>query len=854
MLESDSYKGDITAHMLVGLLFEAWRTESPDLRADVASRPPPGPIALRCRYHHLIDSEREGNPLAPVSEEEWNRALVVETEGDNALRVGDFDRAITLFREVEDGRGFDLVSSANARLGIGEAHRARGDVEGASRWFEAALHSAGQAGYRFGRLRALIALGYLALHHHSVVRAREVFDEALDLAVALGDGVYHANAVQGLAECAERDGATDDALAGYQRAHELFREIRSLTGQAHVAQRIGALHHRRGRADLARDWLVDAAKAFAEDNDPVGMVNTLDGLGDILLDVDDPDAAEVQYQAAQEIALDRELPLALAHSAQNFARVAAARQEWTVAEDLFQAAIAEYRTAGDLLGVCTALGKRAAVRKRAGRAEDALTDRVAAVFAIEEFRAANREPRAQLEYRGRFAAVYAHALRTAVSSGSAERFAVVSDGLAGRRLPGLAEAVIPAGIRDNVTLTQDLVVRANQRWAADPRGPGASSMGSRAGITKQERVRQLLGNAALRGAMPGMAKDAIDDLLAAVYLPPADDGAALLAALPSECHVLQLVPDPEDPALIHRLWRDDRGRFELDTIELGPKCLELIALLQENNDERSGLCPRRLLSLSALLPERLPEALADMPMPRLLLLPVGELWLVPWGAVPVREDKLLAQAAEYVVCPSMSLQRVLRNRGPARPIDGPTGIWRSPVMDFLGLSALDCDPRWWLNEPLRAVLATGLLADGTHTVILTCHGRPADGPGHYLELDEGIWLLPADVLGPVAPARLYLITCWGAGVPGQAMADPITIATLALARGSAEVLATVGEFGDTKVGNLFAESVLGLLADTDTVASAAVHQAGKRLARETGAWEWPLRDWASLLPIGTFMK
>ncbi|MGW4129842.1 tetratricopeptide repeat protein [Amycolatopsis japonica] len=797
-----------------------------------------------------MDSGRAGHVLTPVDEAAWNRALVVETLGDNALRIGDFDRAAELFLETADATTSDPVSKANAQIGLGDADRARGKVDQASRWYEAAVHNAASAGYRFGRLRALVPLGHLALHHHSAVRARDAFTEAAALAEELGDSVYQGNAMLGLAECDERDGRTEEARTGYERAHEVFVASRTLTGQAHAAQRLGALYHRMGRADLARDWLVEAARSFGEDNDPVGMVNTLEGLGDILLDVGDPDLAEVQYRAARKIALERGLSLAEAHSTQNLARVAAARGHWPVAEDLFASAIVEYRKVGDLLGLCTALGKRAWVRGHSGRLADALDDRVAAVFAIEQFRAANRDALAQNEYRARFATVYAEALRTAVATGSAERFAVIADGLAGRRLPGLADADVPVDVTDNVFLLQHLVIAANQKWLAMTRGDPAS--GFQEGISHQERVRRLLGNVAIRSAMPDMAEGAVEDLLAAVYLPPADDGADLIAELPAGCHALQLVRDPVNPELVHRLWRDDHQQCEVDTVELRASCTELLGVLQEDSERRSDLRPGDLLALSALLPEGLRRELATGTVPRLLLMPVGELWLVPWGAVPVGERLLLAQAAEYVVCPSMALQRVLRNRERPRSVDGPVRFWRSPVMRNLHLTALRDDPSWRFEGQRPDHEAKTVLGSGTHTAVVLCHGRLANGPGHYLELDHDSWLVPADVLGPEPPTRLYLITCWGAGVPGQEMTDPVTIATLALARGSAEVLATVGEFGDTPVGDLFAQSVLVPLADATIPASTAIHEASKRFLAQPGAWEWVLRDWAPLLPIGTF--
>lgn len=843
---TESHPAHILDHRLAAVLFALWHDGTPPERAALADVAPPGPIALRCRYRHLLDTARKGAEPEPVDLDHWQRALVAETFADEAIVGGRYDQAADVCRLLLEQGGFDAVTMANARIGLGDAHRHCGEVAPAVDEYESALTAADAAGYRFGRLRALVPLGYLTLAHHSEVRATPMFTEAASLAEDLADPVYQADALQGLAECADRAKKPVEAIAFLERAHALFAEVHATIGQAHTAQRLGALHHRAGRLDLARDWLVTAAEAFKEEHDPVGVTNVLDGLGDVLLDVDDPDLAEKQYLASQDVAVRHELGLQQAHAAQNLGRVARARARWDEAERRFGEAVVFYQRAGDLLGVCTALTKLAESRDRLARSAEALEARVDAVFAVEQFRAANRDAPAQDQYRARFSDVYAAALRSAVASHDVTAFAVVADGLAGRRLAGLAEAAIPPGVVDNLTLLQHLLTSADQRWAANRGEPGLPMP---EGISRQERIRRFLGSAAMLGALPQPTAEAADDLLAAVYLPP-DKEDDPTAALPGQCHVLELVRDPAAPDLLHRLWRDTSGTFHLDTIRLSPACQAILELLQGNSQERTDLRPRQLVPLTALLPDELRESLTSTDSSRLLLVPVGELWLVPWGAIPVDDHTMLGLAAEYVVCPSLALQRVVRRRG-RPPVDRKqVPWWRNPIMVELNLRRIVGDTARFA-ELERATDATARLGDGTHTVVIVCHGRPLEGPGHFLEMDAGTWLLPADVLGPTPPLRLYLITCWGAGVPGRSMTDPVSIATLTLARGSVEVLATVGEFGDTQGGNLFSESVLDLLIGTDVPVSAAVHSVTRKHLADPATMGMPIRDWAVLLPIGT---
>lgn len=62
--------------------------------------------------------------------------------------------------------------------------------------------------------------------------------------------------------------------------------------------------------------------------------------------------------------------------------------------------------------------------------------------------------------------------------------------------------------------------------------------------------------------------------------------------------------------------------------------------------------------------------------------------------------------------------------------------------------------------------------------------------GHYLELGADVILTPAEMFASTPPKSLALLACWGARVPGQSSSDPLTLATIALARGSRQILVT----------------------------------------------------------------
>ncbi|MFF4547753.1 hypothetical protein [Streptomyces sp. NPDC001435] len=410
-----------------------------------------------------------------------------------------------------------------------------------------------------------------------------------------------------------------------------------------------------------------------------------------------------------------------------------------------------------------------------------------------------------------------------------------------------AQAPPDAASVTDAEFAQQMIVHADQRWAAGRRGPGHGPV-LPPGTDRRRRILRMMGALAVPQGLREPAEEALEDVLASVYLPPPEDGAELIRDLPPGCHALRLVVDPDAPDRVHWLWHTADGRPVLGSAPLSEPCRRLLAVLQEDSAERSALLPGQLAALADLVPEQLRDQLAQPGKHRLLLLPVGELWLVPWGAVPLRDGLVLGQAARFAVRPSLFLQRVLRRRGPAGPSEAPAVFWRSPYITHHEPLAV---PGRELERPIDAGSVKERLGAGCHTVIVVCHGRPGPGTGHYLELDGENWLLPADVLRGLPPRRLYPVTCWG--IPGRAMTDPVSIAVLALARGTVELLATVGEFNDTPVAEAFVRQVLDAPHGAHGTVDDAVHHAITAAFDFPAMWDCPVREWGALLPIGTFL-
>lgn len=233
----------------------------------------------------------------------------------------------------------------------------------------------------------------------------------------------------------------------------------------------------------------------------------------------------------------------------------------------------------------------------------------------------------------------------------------------------------------------------------------------------------------------------------------------------------------------------------------------------------------------------------------MILVPLGNLWSLPWPGVPIG-DGLFGELAELAVVPSLTVYRRLAQRRPLVRGPSPLSIatWRSPEVQGHELDIFG-DARWH-HQPLgTAPLAHDAVINArTQVTVVAGHGLPVPGLGHYMELASGVVLTPADLIGARTSPQLVLVSCWGAATPAPPVADPLTLATLALAAGSLQVAATTAELGDRGPATRLVEEFLHRLPDLSM--PAALRQARGRLLVDPAVRHGPLRDWATLSTLG----
>jgi len=826
------------------LLYEAW-ADGPggELATSLADRiPVPGALGLRGRFLFLTDPEvpAQSGEQFRVRWDTWRRQVDLTGQADAALIANDeaaAEDALGALRATHEA-GRHPLPEVDALVGLGDAARQADRFEDAAASYEAAIELAAAGHYRFGLLRALVSVGYLTLLSGSARQASDTFRRSAELARELDERVYLAGALTGLGEALARLHEDADAEQALSEALRLCELLRSDVGIVNAAQQLGDLYRSRRRLGEAKAALTRALAAARRSGTLIGEVNACDGLGEVSLELADLDAARQFYLQAYELSVERAYRRGEAWALFGLGRCAYALDLPREAGELFAGALEVNRELGDLPSSATALDGMARAAGAVGDVAAETQARVDAVLAIEAMRSSQDRHQYQQEYRERFAAVYSAAIRAAARNEDPAAFVTVFENLAGRRLAGLLEEIPAAAAVENAQIASHVLATASN-LPLDGSDLAAATASA-------ERRARLIGRLALRGGMPETVERAIADIAAALYRSfSPDDAGPLLnrAAAHADVLLAALVPGADQQVAWLRAGpgRPARGGVH----EITGAVRELIASLA-----RDGLPPLArpdaMTGLAGLLPTEALEGLSDHAP--LLIVPLGSLWALPWPAIPV-DGLFLGERFTLAVAPSLTLADHVRRSG-EMPRPHAVGQWRSPQIRFHDLVAFTDDARVTLESftSADAALAALTSAHGHDLVVIAGHGRPVPGIVHYLELAPRVLLTPAALLAARTPDQLVLAACWGAHAPGAADSDPLTLATIALTRGSRAVLATTSELADDPLASRFLNGVLHRLPSS--AMPTALHEMTRRFLADPGHRNGYLSRWAPLITVG----
>lgn len=861
----------------------------------------PGPIALRARWQFLRGLRPGADPRIGngTSRRQWRAELEAETSGDAALVAHDLDMARTAFTTLLDQASHPVVR-VQAMIGLGDVLRYEDrDIDRTVSTYSDAADLADRHGYAFGAMRARLPLAYLIRRNGSAEQMLKIATDCETAARDLDDRVYIANALVAKGEALDLlghvSGNRDLAVQVLSQALDMFTQLGSQPGIGSAGLRLLDVYRRRLDSAAIVNLAPTVLRATQATGQLMETIDSFDTLAFAHNELEQFDEALDVCRRGIETAGSR-YPRGIANLSLSLGMALRRSGDPDQAIAAYTDALTFYQPRDERWMVAFCLGQLALCAEDLGSNDDAVTLQLRAINEIEGIRARQTTPRWQQEYRHRFDITYRAAMLTMLRIRHSVGFVAVFESLWGRRLPGLTGGVGLNSATDPLLIAQLLAQNERARRSRlsqveqtrDAQGPDGQDPAA---------ATDALGTEELRGQYTAATETA----LAATFTPMADEeAAALLDAAPDDIAILLIAEIPGVPRTLAWLTKLPQ---EAPTVGSRPLRDDECSLI----DAWSAEWPRNagsadVAGLAGLIPQELAAAFANDSRDPLLIVPLEKLWGLPWPALrtttransehddPARQSTGPLLGATRPIAFSPSLTLALKDTAvaavpggatqtrasdttasrAARPADSTTIAAIGPGVRWHDLRALGestIDPR----SPAAARAAYKALTGDTSTqaeadpdspagpdhrdksvsptsptVVVVGHGRPTPGLGHYLELSPELSVTPTQLLNATPPPSLALVACWGAYLPGESTGEPITLATIALARGSRQILTTRTELGDTPTAAAVVNDTVHHARATTW--AQALHQA--IAMRHDDLADEPLVNWAALMALG----
>lgn len=346
---------------------------TPDAQADALLRQGAAQLQRR-QVEAALQSWNEALELYRQSGNRIGEGRVLGNIGAVAEAVGNYPEAIAAFedslevaREINDYQG--IVFALN---NLGHTHELLGNYEQALVYQEEALTLTQQRGDRAGEQHTLNALGILYASLGDYDRAITTYERSLELARAVGERQGEANVLGNLGNAYTERGNYPAAIATYDEALLLLQEIGNTQGEAGVLQRLGNLYMELGNSDRARTYYENSLTLARRIRDANLEAYNLGSLGILARIEGDPDTAlTLLNDALQRLERlgDKE---AISAALISLGNVYIDLADPMTAQQQFQQSLAIAQEIGDLRGESIALGSLALAADLSGDKEGAI--------------------------------------------------------------------------------------------------------------------------------------------------------------------------------------------------------------------------------------------------------------------------------------------------------------------------------------------------------------------------------------------------------------------------------------------------------------------------------------------------
>ena len=794
------------------------------------------PVALRARHHILRHPAGNQDPRwFKTSFDTWTREVELVEEGEAAIMAGQLVDARARFTELfelaqqEDAHPARLV---DALIGLGDVSRTEEKLDVAESRYREAVRVSDRYNMPFGRIRATVPLFHLQQGNVASLDILSSTNEILAEAKCLGDKTYVANIEMIRAEAFTRIREFERAMEAANAAEEQFDG--NIVGLAGLYIRLADQFRMREDEELLHKILDRLFGVLREAPLTRERSDALDLKAAWHIMRGELEEAAGAATEAVEIAKSMGYQFGVIYARTTLSQIH--RKNGDLEEALHQRNLnIDFFQSTNMLKtqLSYSLIERAEILIDLKREKEATSDVVESIGALESLRCEQSSPRSQYEYRNRFAQIYRRSLQAACDINSPHLFITAFEGIWGRRLAGLTER--PAHINDNALLMAQMLAQSQLAEDDDKENEDGE------GDTSTTLMRRILGRlTAQDSSSEKLDEESAADLASLSHPYNIQSAKAHLAEIPPGTAALFLAPVPERPELVAHLIIDHTGSSTCSVAELPDETVRAIAALHEGNHY---LTHQELSRFSRIIPS---EILRLPPGTPTLLVPLEELWPIPWPAIPLQgtAEKPLGQRHPLKLCPSLSVATAVRRR--SFPAERRVRAWIGP--DVLSKESWPFKDSDWCHSSTEILEA---LTNGTpnQDAVVVAHGVPAEGITHALVLDEGKFLTPFEAMIGTPPGRVGLLTCWSAHTPIGSSGDPLNVATVMLARGANSVLATSAELADDSLSGIFAGNVIHDVSESDWGRS--LQRAITRFSR-TEPFQEDLSRWAPLRVLGAW--
>ncbi|MER7497966.1 tetratricopeptide repeat protein [Streptomyces pharetrae] len=225
--------------------------------------------------------------------------LALRQAGDVLQAVANHERALELFRQVDDRHG-----QAQALNNLGMCHQQSGQASLALREHRQAADMYEEAGDTRGRAQALNNLGLAQCGTRDFHQALATYERARALFAEAGDRYGDAQVLNNVGSCHREMHEPAKAVTAHRAAAALYGELGDVHAEAGAWLNAGLALNTGGWPDEAQLALERARDGYSAAGDASGAANALNGLGSALLAQGQPQEALQAHASALTVFMD----------------------------------------------------------------------------------------------------------------------------------------------------------------------------------------------------------------------------------------------------------------------------------------------------------------------------------------------------------------------------------------------------------------------------------------------------------------------------------------------------------------------------------------------------------------------